>query len=238
LHLGQPPFKKAFMPTKAVLPARQARSRESLRKLLDATREVLGRYGMEGATIPRIARQAGLTPGSVYRRFQDKDALLETAILEILEGQEEIMKTSFAPLVAAPQIPLPDFAGKIIYGMVGAYRANASLIRGIREFTQQRVNTPFGKRASLLETTHFRRTVDLFLSYRKEIRHPEPRLAVSLGLKMIVGTLYQVVVWPLPRKEVDVLLPKDDAALGRELTRAFLNYLEIESGGASGNSKQ
>jgi AcrR family transcriptional regulator len=215
------------MPTRAVLPAHQARSRESLRKLLDATREVLGRYGMEGATIPRIARHAGLTPGSVYRRFQDKDALLETAILEILARQEEILETSFKPLVTTKQISLPEFAGKIIYGMVTAYRANAGLLRGMRQFAQRRVNTTFGKRASILEAAHFERTVDLFLSYRKEIRHPEPRMAVSLALKMITGTLYQVVVWPAQVKEVRDLLPKDDEVLAREITRAFLRYLGV-----------
>jgi AcrR family transcriptional regulator len=103
---------------------------------------------MEGATIPRIARHAGLTSGSVYRRFQDKDALLETAILEILQRQEETMETSFRPLVTTKQISLPEFAAKIIYGMVAAYRANAGLLRGMRQFAQRRVKTTFGKRAS------------------------------------------------------------------------------------------
>src|ERR1700741_3353188 len=215
------------MPPRMVLPAHQARSRESLRKLLNAATEVLGQYGVEGATIPRIARHAGLTPGSVYRRFQDKDALLETAILEILARQEETMETSFKPLVTSKQISLPEFAGKIIYGMVTAYRANAGLLRGMRQFAQRRVNTTFGKRASILEAAHFERTVDLFLSYRKEIRHPEPRMAVSLALKMITGTLYQVVVWPAQVKEVRDLLPKDDEVLAREITRAFLRYLGV-----------
>jgi hypothetical protein len=54
-------------------------------KPLKAAAEVLGQHGVEGATIPRIAKHAGLTPGAVYRRFPDKDALLETVILGILE---------------------------------------------------------------------------------------------------------------------------------------------------------
>ena len=216
------------MTTKAVLPAHQARSRQSLRKLLDAATEVLGQYGMDGATIPRIARHAGLTPGSVYRRFQDKDALLETAILEILERQEETMKTSLAPL-ATRHVPLREFAAKIISGMVAAYGANAGLLRGMRQFVQRRVNTPFWKKASALEAAHFQRTVDLFLSFGKEIRHPQPRMAVSLALRMVAGTLYQVVVWPAQLKEIRDLLPKDDDALSRELTRAFLSYLGVQT---------
>jgi len=60
------------MANKTLAP-QQARSRESLRKLLKAAAEVLGQHGLEGATIPRIAQHAGLTPGAIYRRFPDKD---------------------------------------------------------------------------------------------------------------------------------------------------------------------
>lgn len=198
-----------------------------MRKLLEAATEVLGRYGVEGTTIPRIARHAGLTPGSVYRRFHDKEALLETAILEILEQQEEKMKTRLAPL-ATSRIPLPSFAEQVIGGMVAAYRANAGLLRGMRQFVQSRANTAFCRKVFELEVRHFQRTVDLFLSYGKEIRHPHPRSAVSLALMMIVGTLYQLVVWPTDLKHLRGLLPHDDQILTQELARAFLSYLGVE----------
>src|SRR5215475_2161370 len=106
---------------KPTLEPQQARSRESLQKLLKAAEEVLGQHGVDGATIPRIAEHAGLSPGAVYRRFRDKDALLETVILNILERQEERLRTSMTPEMAA-QIPLPVFAEQIINGMVVGYR--------------------------------------------------------------------------------------------------------------------
>ena len=111
---------------KKTLAPQQERSRESLRKLQKATAEVLGQHGVEGATIPRIAQHAGLTPGAIYRRFHDKDALLEATILGMLERQEERMKTGLTPAAAA-QIPLPVFADQVIGGMVLGYRVNASL---------------------------------------------------------------------------------------------------------------
>lgn len=214
-----------FMPTRLVLPAHQARSRESLRKLLKAATEVLGQYGVDGATVPRIARRAGLTPGSVYRRFHDKDALLETAILEILERQEETMKSSLAPMPS--QISLQAFSERVISGMVDAYRAHAGLLRGMRQFVQNRANTAFCRQVSGLEVQHFRRAVDLFLSYSDQISHPNPRSAVSLGLMMVVGTLFQVVVWPNDRSQL-ADIPQSDEALKRELTRAFLSYLTAQ----------
>lgn len=44
-------------------------------------------YGLEGATISRIAEAAGLTSGAVYLRFPDKNALLETVLLSLLDSQ-------------------------------------------------------------------------------------------------------------------------------------------------------
>jgi AcrR family transcriptional regulator len=223
-------------PNKTLEP-RQARSRESLRKLLKAAADVLGQHGVEGTTIPRIARHAGLTPGAVYRRFRDKDALLETVILGILERQEERMKTGITPAMAA-QIPLPVFAGQVIGGMVISYRMNAPLLRALRQFIQGRDQTRFGKKASRLERRSFERIVDLFLTHSKDISHSNPRTAVSLGLMMVVSTLYELVVLPQDMDAWKGLLPKDDPALKSELIRAFLSYLGVETkAGAPAASK-
>jgi AcrR family transcriptional regulator len=195
--------------------------------LLKATAEVLGQHGVEGTTIPRIAHHAGLTPGAVYRRFRDKDELLETAILGILERQEERLKAGMTPEMAA-KIPLEVFAEQLVGGIVLSYRANAALLRALRQFTQGRANTAFWKKAARLEVRSYERLVDLFVAGRKEIRHPDPRIAVSLGLMMVISTVYELVVMPIGVKEWKGLLPKDDQELKRELTRAFLSYLDLD----------
>jgi AcrR family transcriptional regulator len=204
----------------------QERSRESLRKLLKAGAEVLGQHGVEGTTIPRIARHAGLTPGAVYRRFHDKDALLETVILGILERQDERLKTGMSPALAA-QIPLPVFAEQVIGGMVLTYRAKTPLLRAIRQFVQGRAHRPFWKKVTRVEVRSFERAVALFLTRREEIRHPDPHAAVSLGMMMVVSTLYELVVMPGDLGAWKGLLPRNDQALTRELTRAFLSYLGV-----------
>src|SRR5436190_11777417 len=141
------------MALKSLAP-QQARSRESLRKLLKAATEVLGQHGVDGTTIPRIAAHAGLTPGAVYRRFRDKDELLETAILGILERQDERLKASMTPDMTA-KIPLDVFAEQVIGVMVVNYRANAALIRALRQFTQSRANLEFMRKAAKLELRSF-----------------------------------------------------------------------------------
>ena len=213
------------MPKKTLAP-QQARSRESLRKLLKAAAEVLGQHGVEGTTIPRIAQHAGLTPGAIYRRFRDKDKLLEEVVLGILERQAERSSTGMTP-EAAGQIPLPVFAEQVINGMVLSYRMNAPLLRAMRIFVQGRANTPFWRKACKLEVVAYEHVLELFLAHRKEIKHPDPRGAISMGLMMVISTLFDIVVMPTDLGPIKAFLPKDDLALRRELKHAFLSYLGV-----------
>lgn len=206
------------------LEPQQARSRESLRKLLKAAAQVLGQHGVEGTTIPRIAAHAGLTPGAIYRRFNDKDALLETVIMGILERQDERLRTGLTPEMAG-QIPLPVFAAQLVDSLLVSYRANAELLRAIRQFLQGRMGTEFWKKACRLEVRSYERMVELFLAHAKDIQHPDPRRAVSLGLLMVIATLHELVLDTPDMKVWKGMMPKDDQALKRELTRAFLGYL-------------
>lgn len=218
--------KKTKSPKKTLEP-QQERSRESLQKLLKAAIEVLGQHGVEGATIPRIARHAGLTPGSVYRRFRDKEALLETAILGLLELQDDHQR-SLTPEMAR-DIPLRVFADTMITSLISANRTRAPLIRAIRQFVQGRRHSPFWKKAGRIETGTFEGLVDLFLAHADRINHPDPRAAVAMALMMVISTVLELVVrFPDASAWKGFHLPEDDKALKNELTRAFLSYLGVE----------
>jgi len=208
------------------LAPRQARSRESTRRLLKAAAEVLGQHGVEGTTIPRIAQHAGLTPGAVYRRFPDKDALLETAIIGILERQDERLRIALTPAMAR-QIPLPVFAEQVIGSMLVSYRANARLLRALRQFVQGRDHTLFYKKVARLEMRALQYVVELFLVHRKEVKHPDPQMAVSFALMTLTSTLIELILVDHDLQNWQVVIPKDDQALKGELLRSFLSYLGI-----------
>ena len=220
------------------LAPQQARSRESLNKLLKAAVEVLGQQGVAGATIPRIAAHAGLTPGAVYRRFRNKDVLLETAILRVLEDQTKVLLLTLT-VEAAAEIPFPTLAEQVINSLVVSYRVNASLLRAVRQFLQEKEGSLFWKKASKLELRTFEYLASIFVASGRDIKHTDPRAAVALGLVMVIGTLWEVVVNPGDAKLWKGLLPKDDQALKTEITRAFLSYLGSpqKNSALSGKSK-
>ena len=219
------------MPKKGLAP-QQARSRESMRKLLRAAQEVMGQHGVEGATIPRIAQHAGLTPGAVYRRFPDKNALLETMIVNLYERQDERLRVSFTPEMAR-QIPVTVLAEQLIYSMVVSYRANTGLIRAVRLFAQGREQTSFYKKITKLEIRTYQYVVDLFLEHRNEIKHPDPRTAVSFALMMLASALIELIVVDFDLRNWQAVIPKDEESLKREFLRAFLSYLGVEQKSSS-----
>jgi AcrR family transcriptional regulator len=80
-------------------PPQQARSRTSLRKVLAAAEHVLATGGIEEFTVAAVAEQAGMSVGTIYRRFTSKEQLLhavkdqllsqlESSVLEALRSAE------------------------------------------------------------------------------------------------------------------------------------------------------
>jgi hypothetical protein len=70
--------------------------------------------------------------------------------------------------------------------------------------------------------------VELFLLRRKEVKHPDPQMAVSFALMMLISTLIELILVDHDMKNWQAVIPKDDLSLKRELLRAFLSYLGIE----------
>jgi hypothetical protein len=124
------------------------------------------------------------------------------------------------------------FAEQLITSMLVSYRASSALLRAVRQFVRARANTPFYRKIAKLEMRTFQYLVELFLEHRKEIKHPDPQTAVSFALIMLTSTLIELILEDYELKTWQVLIPKDDQTLKRELLRSFLNYLAVEQKGS------
>jgi AcrR family transcriptional regulator len=208
---------------KKSLAPHQARSRESERLLMQAALKVLSAHGLEGATIPRIASQAGLTPGAIYRRFPDKAALLETVLLKALESNLEYVKRTLSAQAAGQR--LPALLETIIGAMIESLRSHAALMRSLRQLVLTSENQAFRSKALRLEGRGHEYLVELLLAYRSEIRHPDPPRALAVGLTALRYTLVELFLVDAPLGSWPSFVPKDDAALRQELTQMFLRHL-------------
>lgn len=66
--------------------ARRARAEQVREQLLDGARTLLLRDGYAATTVPAVARAAGVSPESVYKRFPGKPALVRAVVARALEG--------------------------------------------------------------------------------------------------------------------------------------------------------
>jgi len=162
--------------------------------------------------------------------FPDKDALLETVIIGILERQDERLRMMLTPAMAR-QIPLAVFAEQLINNMLVSYRANAGLLRALRQFAHGRDHTSFYRKLNKLEMASYQYLVELFLVHRKEIKHPDPQMAVSFALMMLVSALIELILADHDMKNWQAVIPRDGQRLKSELLRSFLRYLGIEQKG-------
>jgi len=62
-------------------------------RILAAAKAVLGREGVNGLTVRKVAARAKLSPMALYRHFADKDALLNALVEEGLGAWEEMVRT-------------------------------------------------------------------------------------------------------------------------------------------------
>ncbi len=69
---------------------RQDRSRAMVDRILDAGQEMLIAHGYDGASTNRIATAAGISPGSLYQYFPNKDAI--AALLDALDVHPEFLR--------------------------------------------------------------------------------------------------------------------------------------------------
>lgn len=212
---------------KTVLPAHQERSRETLARLLRAAVETLDRDGLEGATIPRIAARAGLTPGAIYRRFPDKDALLREVCLRALESNFR----STSDLLSSEKWkdkPLAHILTYVIQTTLKGHSQHRGLLRALTLFTLQHPDAAFVRKSEELEWKTFELVSEILFHRRDEIRHPDPDSAIRCAMLMIGVVAQGVMVLPRDSKHFSRILPDTDNRLQRELPRMVLRYLGLE----------
>lgn len=103
-----------------------------VRRIVDAGEAVLIRYGYDGASTNRVAEAAGISPGSLYQYFPNKDAVV-TAVIERYTAQvaERVREHIVAHLATPPEIGVPE----TISVLLDALGDHPELLRAVVEQT-------------------------------------------------------------------------------------------------------
>ncbi|MFZ5604728.1 MAG: TetR/AcrR family transcriptional regulator [Pseudomonadota bacterium] len=193
---------------------RQKRSRAMVARLLDATAITLAERGLDGTTTNHIAEQAGVSIGSLYQYFPDKDALVE-ALLERMGNDISQNFRARAAAVDFNQLRLRSIASfSIAYGM--------NLIKTdplIREVTRNWNRVPINKLLDPLERFFLAMALPYFVNHYRD--YPVQNLEAKLYV-LINSTLFTTIRFLV---QENTLLP--EAVLIRTLTDMIVALLEL-----------
>jgi AcrR family transcriptional regulator len=117
-------------------PRLRDRFREQAREdVVAAAQRVLQREGVAGARVDAIAAEAGVSVGTVYNLFGDREALL---VVTFQRGREQMLERVRASFATSEGHPLADRLLGFVRMLIGHMRENWSILRLIAEADRAR----------------------------------------------------------------------------------------------------
>lgn len=196
---------------------KQRRSKEMVETILEATARVLVKEGYGEASTNRVAEVAGVSVGSVYQYFPNKESLVAALMDRHLDEMRGIYEGKFAELRNAP---LEVAVRGLISASVEAHAVRPELHK---VFVEQvpRVGD-LGKIAEVGGRIE-EELLDLLRRHRQEVEREDSGLAVFLILYGVESTIHAAVI---ERPEY-----VKDGRLADELTKLVLGYLSFGQSG-------
>ena len=194
---------------------RQDRSRSTVDTILEATTRLLVRKGFDHLTTNAVAEAAGVSIGSLYQYFPNKEALV-AALVE--RHMEERKTATFAELARVATLPIAEAARAVIELTIAAHSVEPELHRVLIEQVPR-----VGRLARLreLEASTHAVVSALLVARRAEIDIADPELAAFVLVSAIEAIVHRGVVFHPEHLR--------DPRLVDEATRLVIRYLGVET---------
>jgi AcrR family transcriptional regulator len=169
----------AFEPRKTPI---QARSTVTVEAISEATIQVLLRHGDERLTTTRIAERAGVSVGTLYQYYPNKQSLL-FAVLE--RHMNNVAARVEAACESACHKPLAEMIRETVEAFVDAKMARADISVAL-----YRVSAGVGGPAVLQRTSQrLRKAVEAMLQTAPDAKAPPDKFAIDIMLAAMAGAM-------------------------------------------------
>ncbi|WP_339740144.1 TetR/AcrR family transcriptional regulator [uncultured Maricaulis sp.] len=208
--------------SQGVRPAQQSRSRQTRAKLVAALEELLRQRSFEDISIADLAAEAGLSVGTVYRRFDNRDALIPVIF--------ELYAERVAHYAAAPsaRLTLEEGAGlrTALRQMVSlAWRfltAEAHLVRAAHLYARLRPDLVGEEWEAFLEAS-VAQSEALIEHFSAEVSVPNRRHAAEILTYLFNTSLIERALYP--QDGPAFALTMSDAVFTAAMADAIYGYL-------------
>jgi AcrR family transcriptional regulator len=209
-------------PLRSVAKPKQARSEDSLRRLLDAAESLLSERSFSEVSIADIARRARSSVGGFYARFRDKDELLLAMQERFVRELEERFVQVEAQL--QPEHGIGGLLRPSLHLLVDIYRTRRGLM--VAFAARAADNRRLHQAALAFRASVIARFTALLLEFREDIAHPDPELAAELCVQLAIGFMEQTLSAGRLRAGGE---PLPEGRVEEELERALRAYLGVSA---------
>jgi AcrR family transcriptional regulator len=159
--------------------AKQARARETVGIVLEAAARVLRDHGYARATTNRIARTAGVSVGTLYEYFADKDEVFGA----LIQREIEALVAAVRGHALDPDAPVGEAITRLVVAAMGAMRYGPELFRSLEQVpgSSFRRHLGEGRRAVIAYVRHF------LEGHRGELRVADLDLAAFMVVSAAEG---------------------------------------------------
>ncbi|WP_188192867.1 TetR/AcrR family transcriptional regulator [Nonomuraea sp. SYSU D8015] len=91
---------------------RQARGLKRMAEILDAAEQVIAEVGYPDMTTNQVAARAGMSPGSLYQFFHNKEEILDGLVSRYTADRQEFWAARLAEVT--PDIPVEVLVGQLV----------------------------------------------------------------------------------------------------------------------------
>lgn len=203
-----------------VVAPQQARSRETLERLLDAAEGLIVARGLEQITVAEIAKHAGSSVGAFYARFPDKESLLRCVFQRFYEQAIATVDTVLAPQ-HWQDATAAELAASAMQFVVRIFRDKRELIVAL---TLRVARDPdLGLMGQQVGARIATRIAELLRVRGDHLSHPNPEQAIGFVVWLVLSALNSRA---LGAPGVETII--SDEVIADELTRNAIAYLGIE----------
>lgn len=110
---------------------RQARSRAMVDRIVTSGRAVLVEHGYDAFSTNRVAQHAGISPGSLYQYFPDKEAVLDVVVDRYWDEIADRIAAALSDRVGGQ--PGPSMIGETMDALLSALESDRVLLRLVAE---------------------------------------------------------------------------------------------------------
>lgn len=169
----------------------QGRSRDTVQAILEAAARIFAARGYAGTTTNHIADCAGVSIGSLYEYFPNKDALLVALLEAHLADGEALLTATAAEVLAAPHGDLRPTVRRFVRAMVALHAQRPALHRVL--FEEAPLPARVRQRLARIEE-RVTAQVAGWLGAHPRVRRREPVLAAAIVVHTIEALTHTLVV--------------------------------------------